>query len=92
VEVPVVAVAARVPRVWAEPEQAARAHLVEDAARDDSREQSFGPSTEMRLIKQPDFERLPAGRGEFFRKFRGFRACDVLPQPQKDPEFDLSST
>ena len=91
-EVPVVAVAARAPRVWAEPEQAARAHLVEDAARDSFREQSFVTSNTIQMLKQPDFERLPAEPGEFFRKFRGFRACDVLPQPQKDPEFDLSST
>ena len=91
-EVPVVAVAARVPRVWEEPEQAARAHLVEDAARGNFREQSLDTSIEMRLLKLPDFERPPAGQGEFFRTFRGFRACDVLPQPQKDPEFDQSST
>ena len=91
-EVPVVAVAARVPRGWEEREQAARAHLVEDAARGSFREQSFVTSDTMQMLKQSDFERPPAEQGEFFRKFRGFRACDVLPQPQKDPEFDRSST
>ena len=85
-------VAARVPRAWEEPVLAARAHLVEDAARGNFREQSLDTSIEMRLLKLPDFERPPAGQGEFFRTFRGFRACDVLPQPQKDPEFDQSST
>jgi len=87
-----VAVAVRVPRVWEEPEQAARAHLVEDAARSSFRQQPLVTSNAMQMLKQSDFERPPAEPGEFFRKFRGFRACDVLPQPQKDPEFDLSST
>ena len=91
-EVPVVAVAARVPRVWEEPEQAARAHLVEDAARSSFRQQSLVTSNAMQMLKQPDFERPPGEPGEFCRKFPGFRASDVLPQLQKDPEFDLSST
>ena len=49
-EVPVVGVAARVPRVWGEPEQAARARPVEDAARGNYREISFGTSIETSLL------------------------------------------
>ena len=41
-EVPVLAVAVRVPRVWEKPEQGALANPVEAAARGNYREQSFG--------------------------------------------------
>jgi hypothetical protein len=54
-----VGVAARVPRAWEEPGLAARAHLVEDAARSSFRQQSLVTSNAMQMLKQPDFERPP---------------------------------